>query len=134
MHEHVTLSMRGILGCNDDDTAAADDEYGNDNKVAICPVSTRFYELLRNTQGVIRSADDGGEQISYCPLLSSLLFQVVQMVVVTTTMGIPCLHYHRMLIKTRIKASSRILTPIMRPTTLIQSHINNQTRLFNLRI
>jgi len=63
MHEHVTLSMRGILGCGDDAT----DEYGD--KVAICPVSTGFYELLRNSQGVICSSDDeGGEHpISFCP-------------------------------------------------------------------
>jgi len=66
MHEHVMLSMRGILGCDNGDDAAND---GYDDKVAICPVSTGFYELLRNTQGVICSSDDeGGEHpISYRP-------------------------------------------------------------------
>jgi len=69
MHEHVLLSMRGILGCSNGDDANYD-EYGNDDKVAICPVSTGFYELLRNTQGVICSSDDeggGDHPISYCP-------------------------------------------------------------------
>ena len=70
MHEHVLLSMRGLLdgvrhdngsSIDDDDTTEEDDA----NLVRICPVSTNFYDLLRGVHGVI--CNDG--DLSYDPPL-----------------------------------------------------------------
>ena len=75
MHEHVLLSMRGLLNgvrrdngsssSDDDDTTEDDDA----NMVRMCPVSTNFYDLLRGVHGVI--CNDG--DLSYDPPLPYIM-------------------------------------------------------------